>query len=365
MSDDQQCWHMNNNDRAGPEHCRYCQSCPPASPPGQPDPCDAANLNLPSIALPTLAEGVVKVLYRTVTNVLDTTASFYGTASIDPLFGKLLKVAITPASFTLAPKASQLLRIEVVAQSGAIDDGWMYGSINWRSNQGTNTRIPLAAKVALLQAPAEVSPTIASVKKGLGFAYTINPGVSGRLQLKHSGLAPALLVVGTISNNQCAGVNLTIPNNTSYARFSVYQADFKGPGNTPLRFRQLVGLYVYDVNNTYIGSSESMLPNQHVSVTTPTRNIYQVFVCGTNVVDNVGFYINAWIIKSTPSRNLRYRKTVPVTPGTKALVGLHISKDLNFTSIVNGGGPPKRYLGRIVPWYGKLEGDATVVSIVA
>jgi hypothetical protein len=62
--------------------------------------------------------------------------------------GKLQITSITPAAFSLDPGKSQLLRIEVLAQPGAPKAVWMFGSINWSSNKGTNTRIPLAAKIA-------------------------------------------------------------------------------------------------------------------------------------------------------------------------------------------------------------------------
>jgi hypothetical protein len=309
---------------------------------------------------------VAKVFYRTVTNVLSTAATFYGTATIDQPSEKLLKVvSISPASFTLGAGESQLLRFEVLAQRGAYGADWMYGSIIWHSNKGTSARIPLAAKVSLLDAPLEVSPTIATVKKGLLFGYTINPGVTGQLKLTHTGLAPAMMISGTISNDQWIAANVTIPVGTTYARFAVFQADFKGANNTPLRFTQNVDLYVGDFNATTSGFSESNSPDEQVSFVSPTPGTYEVAVHGVNVAANVSLYVSVWLLDSTPLGNMQHRKSMAVTAGTKAVVGLHISKDLTFSNNATTRKPPRRYLGRITTWSGNNQGDATVVAIVA
>lgn len=345
---------------------RYCQSCPILSS-GQPDPCDPANLNLPSIALTKLAEGVPKVIFRTVTNVMSTTASFSGIATIDQAAEKLLKVtSISPAAFTLGAGQSQLLRIEVLAQPGAIEAGWMFGSIAWRSNKGTNTRIPLAAKVALLGAPLETSPAITAVKKGLSYGYTIHPGVTGRLRLNHTGLTPADMVYGSISTGYEISVNVTIPENTTYARFAVFQADFRAAGGAPLAFTQDVNIYVALANSTSaLAYGEGTAPDEIVSMTAPAPGIYTVYVTGEKVADDVKVFLNIWLLSNTPAPNMQYRRSMAVTAGKKAIVGLQFSKDLNFGSPLGAGGPPTRYLARIEPSYGKIEGDATVVSLVA
>ncbi|WIA40503.1 hypothetical protein OEZ86_013853 [Tetradesmus obliquus] len=345
---------------------RYCQSCP-ASSSDQPDPCDPANLNLPSIALPKLAEGVAKVIFRTVTNVMSTTASFSGIATIDQAAEKLLKVtSISPAAFTLGAGQSQLLRIEVLAQPGALEAGWMFGSIAWRSNKGTNTRIPLAAKVTLLDAPLETAPAITAVKKGLSYGYTIHLGVTGRMRLNHTGLTPADMVYGSISTGYEISVNVNVPENTTYARFAVFQADFRAASGAPLTFTQDVNIYVALANSTSaLAYSEGSAPDEIVSMTAPAPGIYTVYVVGEKVADDVKVFLNIWLLSNTPAPNMQYRRSMAVTAGKKAIVGLQFSKDLNFNSALGPGGPPTRYLARIVPSYGKIEGDATVVSLVA
>jgi hypothetical protein len=304
------------------------------------------------------------VLYRTVTSVLNTTASFYPTASVDFESSKLLQItSITPAAFSLDPGQSQLLRIEVLAQAGALKAGWMFGSINWRSNKRTNTRIPLAAKVSPLSAPFEVSPTIGSVKAGLSFGYTVTPGVTGRLRLKHTGLSPASLIRGQLSNGKYALVNVTIPEGTTYARFVVYQADFRAADGSRLTSMQNVNLGIYDVNSTRMGGSESDSSDEQVSLVDPAPGIYQVYVDAFNVADNVKFFVNWWALGSQPTANMQYRRSMSVTAGSKVTVGLQISKDLDFGRS-DPGDPIKRYLGRITPSVDGQLGEATTVSVV-
>jgi hypothetical protein len=331
---------------------------------GKPNPCDAANLNLPSIALPTLAEGVPKVFFRTVTNVLNTTAIFTGTATIDQTSKKLLRVvSITPTTFTLAAGASQLLRIEVVAQQRAQDAGWMFGSITWRSGKGTKTRIPLAAKVAVLRPPFDVTENITALSsKRFQFGYTINPGVTGQMMLTHTGLKLAQVFAGTASTGEWTIRTITISENTSHARFAVYQADLRAAGDATLSFTHDVDLYV--ANNTVLLASDTNKPDEQISMVTPSPGTYEFGVFGINVAKNVTFHFSVWLLSNTPTRNMRYQKCVPVTAGTSALVGIRVSRGLEFTNATISS-PPTRYLGRVVPSYGNLEGGATVVTIAA
>jgi hypothetical protein len=312
-----------------------------------------------------MAEGTPTVLYRTVTSVINTTASFYATGSVDPESDKLLQItSISPAAFTLNPGESKLLRIEVLGRPGSLNAGWMYGSINWRSNKGTNTRIPLAAKIVPLNAPFEVSPTIGSVRSGLSFGYSVTPGVTGRLRLSHAGLTPASLIYGRFSTGQYAVANVTIPQGTSFARFAIYQADFEGAGGSRLESMQNVNLAVFDVNNTLLAVSESDSPDEQISLVDPAPGILQVGIDAVDVADKVKFYVNWWALGNQPTPNMQYRRTMSVKAGDKAMVQLQISKDLDFGR-AGPGSPPTRYLGRITPSLDGQTADATIVSISA
>ncbi|MBW8027937.1 serine protease (plasmid) [Clavibacter michiganensis subsp. michiganensis] len=138
-----------------------------------------SQLNLPSIAVGSLIGGTT--LTRTVTSQAAGTwrASVQGVAGAD--------VTVSPARLTFtAPGQTRTFHVRIQAKVGASTGAWTTGSLTWTGPGGT-VRSPVAVRPQELGVPSSVSGSGTSGKLDVA----VDSGVTGRIALEASGLAPA------------------------------------------------------------------------------------------------------------------------------------------------------------------------------
>lgn len=138
-------------------------------------------LNLPSIAVGGLLDRTV--VRRTLTNVSGNTESY--SASVSGLPG--LDVRVRPAAFTLAPGASQTVRIRIVRTAAAVDDVAVSGAVSWVGQTDHTVRVPVVVRPVAAQGPAVVRGEVGDER------LTLRPRMGARsARVQVAGLAGAI-----------------------------------------------------------------------------------------------------------------------------------------------------------------------------
>ena len=223
----------------------------------------ASNTNTPSIAVNNFAgrESVT----RTVTNV-DNTASTYR-VSTRGLKG--VKVTASPASFTIAPGATQRVRLTFERTKAAMRS---YVSGNVVFEDGSHrVRIPAVAKPTPLQAPE-------SVKVAKSKQISTVAGVRATLAPRVRGLAPARDTAAEAENTERGDFD---PNDSRN-----YLQRVKATQKTKALRLELVAdypaddldLYVFDPEGNFVAQSATGGSEEAVTVEKPVAGKYYVFV---------------------------------------------------------------------------------------
>ena len=267
-----------------------------------------SNFNGASIAIGGLPGS--QTVTRTVTNVGKTSATY--TASFA---GAGISATVVPASFTLAPGAKQALQITITRTTAALNT-YTGGQLTWADGKHT-VRIPVVAKPVALAAPVEVNGS-----------YNVTFGYDGEFTATARGLVPAVTFDGSINTGQQLSYSVTVPAGSSYARFSLFDANTT-PGSD-------LDLYVYR-GTTLVGSSGSGTSNEEVSLLNPTEATYTVVVDGYGTSNPSTFTLFTWVLGSSDAGNMT------VAAPTSATFGATGAIDLSFTGL-NAG---TKYLGSV------------------
>ncbi|WIA41012.1 hypothetical protein OEZ86_004651 [Tetradesmus obliquus] len=279
------------------EVCNSCAAAAAAAAEGTADPActSPAELNLPSISLPSIVAGSTKIVTRRVTSVLNTTATFSAVQQPGGASGPLRVDSITPRSFTLAPGASQEIQIAVRIMDAALGGGWVFAAAMLQSDQDTMTRIPIAAKASQFEAPPQVKPS----KDSTAFSYQITPGWRGTLDIRNLGLAAPTILRGSMMSSNRDGYphNITVPAGTSYLRISMFAGDLQPASCCDLDLRLSQGLQI-------VGSSWTPgAADEQIWVRSPDPGRYTVRVLGgyDKAPRRVSYFVYVWMLSGSSS----------------------------------------------------------------
>jgi subtilisin family serine protease len=301
---------------------------------------DPSNLNVASIAIGDLAG--VQTVTRTVTNVGSSNATY--TASVTGMGG--FTVAVNPASLTIQPGKSKSFKVTFTRTTATLNN-YAAGQLTW-SDGPHSVRSPLVIKPVALAAPAEVS------SNGAAINYNVTFGYSGPFTAAARGLIPATTTTGSITDDPgnsfsvtgpgVVAIPVTIPAGTTYARFSLFNADVPAGSD--------IDLYVYR-GATRVGASGGGTSNEGVNLVAPAADTYTVYVHAFAVDAATNFRLFSWLLGAAPAGNMTVTAPPTATLGGPGTIGL------SFTGLT----PGTRYLGSVA--YGGVAGmpNPTIVRV--
>jgi len=270
---------------------------------------DPSNLNVASIAIADLPGS--QTVTRTVTNV-----GAEGTYTFS-FKGAGITASVSPASFTLKTGEKQTLQITITKTTAALND-YTGGQLTW-SDGMHSVRIPVVVKPVVLGAPAEVSGS-----------YRVVFGYDGAFSATARGLVPATTFDGSISTGEQLVYEFTIPAGTTYARFSLFDANVSPASD--------LDLYIFNSSFTQVGGSGGPTSNEVVNLNNPEAGTYYALVDGYATANPSTFTLFAWALGSTDEGNMT------VSAPTTAVFGESGAIDLAFNGLTSG----TKYLGSIV-----------------
>ena len=302
---------------------------------------DLSDYNSASIAIGDLAG--VQTVTRKVTNVGSANAtyeaSYTGMAGFD--------VLITPTTLTLKPGETGKFTVKFTTTTATLN-AYTGGQLTW-SHSTHNVRIPMVVRPVALSAPAQVTGS------GGPISYNVTFGYSGPFTAAARGLVPAVVTPGTVADDPTDSTcSLTSPNaqlipvtigaGTTYARFSLFDADVN-PGSD-------IDLCVFR-GTTLVGSSGSGTSAEEVNLLNPTAAVYTVVVQGWGVAGSSPFKLYSWLLDSTDAGNMTVSAPAAATIGTTGAI------DLTFSDLTAG----TKYLGSVA--YGGASGmpNPTIVRV--
>ena len=284
---------------------------------------DPSDFNSPSIAIADLAGS--QTVTRKVTNVGP--KSTYNVS----FSGAGISASVSPSSFTLKTGESQTLQITISNVSAALN-AYTGGQLTW--TDGTHrVRIPVVVRPVALAAPAQVSGS-----------YNVTFGYTGSFTAIARGLVPATTFADSISTGQQLYYTVAVPAGSSYARFSLFDANV-----SPASDLDLVVYRCGDptcATGTAVGSSGGGTSAEEVNLSNPTAATYLVEVDGYATPNNqpAAFTLFTWVLGTADAGNMT------VTPPGSATFGTTATINLSFSGLTAG----TKYLGSIV--YGGAAG---------
>jgi hypothetical protein len=200
-----------------------------------------------------------------------------------------------------------------------------------------------------LAAPAAVSGT------GGDINYNVTFGYAGPFTAEARGLIPAAITPGIVADDPTDGscslsspnaqlISVTIPTDTTYARFSLFDADVN-PGSD-------LDLCVFR-GTKLVGGSGSGTSAEEVNLLNPTAADYTVVVQGWGVAGSTPFKLHTWLLGTADAGNMT------VTAPTSAVLGQTSAINLTFSGLTAG----TKYLGSVA--YGGADGmpNPTIVRV--
>jgi len=127
-----------------------------------------------------------------------------------------------------------------------------------------------------------------------------------------------------------AGVMVEVPAGSTYARFSLFDADV-APGSD-------VDLYVFGPTGAFIAGSGNGGSNEEVNILNPAAGTYYVFMHGWGLPTGTSpFKLHAWALGSTAAGNMTVTAPASATIGTSGTI------NLTFSGLAAG----TKYLGSV------------------
>jgi len=240
-------------------------------------------------------------------------------------------VSVTPASLSLAPGETKSFEVAFIRTTATLN-AYTGGQLRWTGG-GYTVRSPIVVPPVALGAPASVSGT------GAPLSYSVVFGYSGAFSATPRGLIPAVLTDGTVTDDPTDGAcSLTAPNaqlipvvipaGTTFARFSLFDADVS-PGAD-------IDLCVFR-GPTLVGSSGSGTSAEEVNLLNPAADNYMVVVQGWGVVGSSPFKLHTWLLGSADAGNMTVTAPAVATTGGTGTISL------SFSGLAVG----TRYLGSV------------------
>lgn len=288
---------------------------------------DPSNMNLASIAIGDLAG--MQTVKRTVTNVGKHSATY--TPSITGMAG--FTATVSPSSLTLKRKQSKSFTVTFTRTAAAVN-AYTGGQLTW-SDGIHSVRSPIVVKPVALAVPASVFST------GGPINYSAQFGYSGPFAATPRGLIPAATTNGTVADDPggsfspsgpgVVAIPVTIPAGTTYARFSLFDANVSPASD--------IDLYVYK-GTTLVGASGGGTSTEEVNLVNPAAGSdYIVYVHGFGVPapGTANFTLFSWLLGSTSEPNMA------ISAPTTATLGRTGAISLSFSGLV----PGTKYLGSV------------------
>jgi len=286
---------------------------------------DPSNLNVASIAIGDMAG--VQTVKRMVTNVGSSTATY--TPSYTGMAG--FTVAISPASLALNRGQTKSFTVTFTRTTAALS-AYTGGQLTW--TDGTHyVRIPMVVRPVALAAPVQVSGS-----------YNVTFGYTGPFTADARGLVPATTFAGSVNTGASVSFDVVVPAGTTYARFSLFDANVTPASDLDLR--------VYR-GATLVGSSGGSTSAEEVNLLDPTAATYTVFVDGFATANPSTFTLFTWVLGSTAAGNMTVSAPASATLGTTSAI------NLTFGGLTAG----TKYLGSVA--YGGAAGmpNPTIVRV--
>jgi hypothetical protein len=283
-------------------------------------PIDPSNLNVASIAIGDMPGE--QTVTRRVTNVGSSTATY--TASVTGMSG--FTVVVTPASLTLGRGQTTSFTVKFTRTTAALN-AYTGGQLTW-SDGSHSVRVPMVVRPVALVAPTQVSGS-----------YGVTFGYAGSFTAAARGLIPAAITAGTVADDPTDGacsltspnaqlIPVTVPAGTTYARFSLFDADVN-PGSD-------IDMCVFR-GTTLVGASGSATSAEEVNLVNPPAADYTVVVQGWGVAGSSPFKLHTWLLDSTAAGNMT------VTAPASATIGGTGTINLSFSGLAAG----TKYLGSV------------------
>jgi subtilisin family serine protease len=299
-------------------------------------PIDPSNLNQASIAIGDLAG--VQTITRRVTNV--SKKSLTVDANVTGMTG--FTVTVTPSSLTLAKGETKEFKLAITRTTAPLS-AYTGGQLYWTGG-GYTVRSPIVVRPVALAAPTEVNGS-----------YKVTFGYTGPFTATPRGLVPAAITAGTVADDptdstcsldspNAQKIAVAIPAGTTYARFSLFDADVNSGAD--------IDLCVFN-GATLVGSSGSGTSAEEVNILNPAAATYTVVVQGWGVVGSSPFKLHTWLLDSAAAGNMT------VTAPASATIGVTGDIGLSFSGLATG----TKYLGSVV--YGGAAGmpNPTIVRV--
>jgi subtilisin family serine protease len=257
-------------------------------------PTEAYNLNYPSIGASAIAGSIT--IERTVTSV----ASGPLTWSADIEAPEGFSVSVDPATFTLAPGASQVVEITITNETALVDE-WRFGSLTWTSGR-YEVYSPIAASAVSFDAPDVVA---GSGVEGTA-TFPVRFGYTGSYTAAPHGLVPDVTIAGTVLQDPDQEFDPADPTGTTahaittagsaYLRIELATADL-----TPPNSDTDIDLYLLDAGGRLVAQSTSGSTDELIEVVLPADGTYTLYVHGWQVVGGtVDYTLHTWDVPATP-----------------------------------------------------------------
>jgi subtilisin family serine protease len=287
----------------GQKLCNFCFGATPATA------IDASDLNLASIAIADMAG--TQTVTRTVTNVGEKekyTFSYSGLVGIT--------VAPSVSSFTIEKDKTKSYSISFTT-SGAALNAYTGGYITWTGNKGHVVRTPVVIRPVAMAAPSAVSGS-----------YNVTFGYTGPFSATARGLVAAQTFDGSINTGQQLTYSVVVPAGTTYARFSLFDANVSPASDLDL---------VVFRGTTVVGSSGGGTSAEEVNLINPIPATYTVLVDGFATANPSTFTLFAWVLDGSAAGNMIISAPASATVGTVGAINLTFS----------GLTPGLKYLGSV------------------
>lgn len=287
---------------------------------------DPSNLNVPSISIGDMAG--TQTVTRTVKNVGEKeryTFSYTGLAGF----------TVTPSvnSFNIEKNKSRSYSVTFTT-NGAPLNAYTGGYVTWTGNKGHVVRIPVVIRPVALAAPREVSGS-----------YSVTFGYTGPFSATGSGLVPATSFSDSINTGDFLTYPVAVPAGSTYARFSIFDAETTAGSD--------LDLYVFDGGGNLVGFSAGGTSDEEVNLVNPTAGNYTIGIDGFGTSNPSTFTVYAWVLDGTLAGNMT------VTAPPSATVGTTGTINLSFSGLT----PGTKYLG-MVSYSGVVGMPApTIVSV--
>jgi hypothetical protein len=299
---------------------------------------DPSQFNGASIAIASLAG--TETITRRVTNVSEKAKTFTASTNV-PGFD----VVVTPAKLSIAAGETKSFTVKITRKDAALNT-YAAGQLVWKEGKST-VRSPIVVRPVALGAPAEVQLPAA------GGSFPVTFGYTGDFSASPRGLVPAAVSAGTIADDptdstcslsspNAVKVPVTVAAGTTYARFSLFDADVKAGTDLDLCvFR----------GTTLVGSSGSGTSAEQVSLSNPAAGDYTAVVQGWGVDGTSPYKLHTWLVGGDAGN-------MTVTAPTSATTGQTGTITLGFTGLTSG-----KWLGSVA--YSGADGmpNPTIVRV--